>query len=83
MSLGLATALMVLMHMEDTMEETVYDFGSPKVMTKLTEFRYVVPQSTYSGAAKLQQAWRDQMTGDVEWRDVERVVVSDEEFNRE
>lgn len=46
----------------------------------MRQLRFVVPEGTTTEAPKLQQLWREKGSGIVQWRPVERVVVSNQEF---
>lgn len=52
-----------------------------KIMECLASFRAIVPEGTTMLPPKIQQAWRDRATGEIEWRTIDRVVVSDAEFH--
>lgn len=52
-----------------------------RLMRSLAEFREIVPAGTTAEQPKLQQAWRDENSGEIEWRTIPRVVVSRAEFD--
>ena len=60
----------------------IADVGKARTMQLVPMFRLVVPESTTTHAPRLQQAWQDMSTGELEWTMVPTVVVSDEEFRR-
>lgn len=56
-------------------------FGSPKIMEKIPEFRYISAEGgNYFGTPKLQQAWRDRDTGEIEWITVPTITVPYSEY---
>jgi hypothetical protein len=44
------------------------------------QLRFIAPESTTAEGPKLQQLWREKYSGLVQWRPIERVVVSNQEY---